>query len=104
VMAQDAQDDNGGYGRWRRRRAVVQDGVVVAVQDGAVAAQDGAVAAARGSGARRCGGDSAERRGGGSAGQWRKMAWWRQEVMRRRTATRGEAAAARGRRTGKEKN
>jgi hypothetical protein len=38
-MAQDAQDDGGGYGRWRQRWVVAEDGVVAAAQDGAAAAR-----------------------------------------------------------------
>jgi hypothetical protein len=37
-MAQDAQDDNDGYGWWRRRWLVAQDGAVVAARDDKVAA------------------------------------------------------------------
>jgi hypothetical protein len=84
VMAQDAQDDGGSYGRWRRRWAVAQDGMVAAAQDGAAMAQDSTMAVEWGSGARR--------RCGGGAGQWHKMA-----RRRRRTAARGVATAARGR-------
>jgi hypothetical protein len=38
VMAQDAQDDDDGYGRWRRCWLVAQDGAVVAAWDSKVAA------------------------------------------------------------------
>jgi hypothetical protein len=34
VMAQDAQDDGGGYGRWQRRWAVAQDDVAAAARHG----------------------------------------------------------------------